>query len=220
MGSNLNTRQLIMKNKECINSNCSTGHCSTGSWSAGNWSTGNYSTGNYSTGHCSTGHCSTGNHSTGHYSTGDYSTGNWSTGNWSISNYSSGHFSTKDFTGFGCFDKPCTLQEWEDVELPSWLFFRLTEWVDHREMTEDEKHENPSWEVTGGFLRVYDYKEAFRRSYSKASREEQLKIKNLPNFNAEKFYQISGIRIDEEPVEEMTMEEVCTALGKTIKIKK
>ncbi len=184
----------------------STGNHSTGSWSTGDWSTGGYSTGDYSTGYCSTGgystgdystgYCSTGCHSTGYGSTGDRSTGHRSTGNWSISNYSTGHFSTEDCSGFGCFDKPCTLEEWVDAQIPTWLFFNLTEWVEGKCMTEEEKENNPSYITTGGYLRVYEYKEAFIKSYLGATREEQLKVMELPNYDAQKFYKISGIDVD------------------------
>ena len=193
---------------------------STGNYSTGNYSTGNLSTGHMSTGNYSTGFCSTGDMSTGNWSTGCRSTGNCSTGNWSISNYSTGHFSTEDYTGFGCFDKPCSHRQWRGAYKPSWLLFDLTDWVDKSDMTDQEKEDNPTYKSTGGYLKVYDYQEAFQASYAQATREEQLAIKDLPNFDAEKFYQISGIRIDEDPTEEMTMEEVCKALGKTIKIKK
>ena len=180
----------------------STGNGSTGNESTGDWSTGYYSTGNRSTGNGSTGHRSTGDYSTGYWSTGDWSTGNESTGYWSTSNYSTGHFSTEDYSGFGCFDKPCTLEEWSGTYKPSWLYFDLTKWIPERDMTDEEKESNPTYDTTGGYLKVYDYKEAFQASYNEATREEQLKIKELPNFDTDKFYQISGIRIDEEPAPE------------------
>lgn len=164
-------------------SKTSTGNRSTGDWSTGHWSTGNYSTGNWSTG----------NYSTGHYSTGD-----WSTGDWSISNYSTGHFSTEDYSGFGCFDRLCTLEEWEEAKIPSCLYFDLTEWVKESDMTEQEKTENPSYKTTGGYLKVYAYKEAFTRSMERATDEELEQVKALPNFDADKFYQISGYRFDEK----------------------
>ena len=182
--------------------NGSTGNESTGDWSTGDWSTGNGSTGDCSTGHYSTGDWSTGHRSTGNGSTGNGSTGDWSTGSWSTSNYSTGHFSTEDYSGFGCFDKPCTLEEWHAAYKPSWLYFNLIEWVPECDMTDEEKESNPTYDTTGGYLKVYDYKEAFQASYNKATREEQLKIKELPNFDADKFYQISGIRIDEAPTPE------------------
>ena len=200
--------------------NGSTGHWSTGDNSTGNWSTGNRSTGDYSTGYgstgdrstgdWSTGDWSTGDYSTGHRSTGDWSTGHRSTGDWSTSNYSTGHFSTEDYSGFGCFDKPCTLEEWHAAYKPSWLYFDLTKWVPECDMTDEEKESNPTYDTTGGYLKVYDYKEAFQASYNEATREEQLKIKELPNFDTDKFYQISGIRIDEEPAEEEPKEKFVT----------
>ena len=192
--------------------NRSTGYWSTGDWSTGyrstgNRSTGDYSTGNRSTGDWSTGYRSTGNRSTGDYSTGDWSTGDWSTGDystgnrstghWSTSDYSTGHFSTIDDTGFSAFNKPCTRDQWAQADIPSWLYFNLTDWVDKEDMSDLEKEENPTYITTGGYLKVYEYQEAWRRSYDNVTREEQLVVKNLPNFDAEVFYEISGIKIDE-----------------------
>jgi hypothetical protein len=170
-----------------------TGNSSTGYRSTGYRSTGDFSTGGWSTGHYSTGH-----YSTGHYSTGHRSRGNKSTGDWSISNYSTGHFSTEDYSGFGAFDKPCTVEEWGAVYKPDWIYFSLTEWVDKEDMSDKEKEDNPSYKTTGGYLRVYGYQEAWRKAYDSATREEQLKIKDLPNFDKDKFKQISGIDIDED----------------------
>jgi len=178
--------------------NWSTGDNSTGDRSTGNWSTGSWSTGNWSTGSRSTGNRSTGDGSTGDRSTGYKSTGYGSTGNWSKSHFSTGHFSTEDYSGYGSFDKPCTKEDWDNAYKPDWLFFELTEWVKEKNMTDSEKEDNPTFKTMGGFLRVYDYKEAFQKSYNAASRKEQLRVKDLPNFDADKFYQISGIRIDND----------------------
>ena len=197
----------------------STGHCSTGHCSTGHWSTGDRSTGNYTTGDLSTGGYSTGNRSTGNRSTGDYSTGDHSTGHWSISNYSTGHFSTEDYAGFGAFNKPCTPDEWANADKPNWLYFDLTEWVSTDNMSDQEKEDNPSYKTTEGYLRVYGYQEAFQRSYNAATREDQLNIKELPNFDADVFFEISGIRIDAE-TEEMTLADVCKELKRDIKIVK
>ena len=171
---------------------------STGHYSTGDSSTGYRSTGDYSTGNWSTGDWSTGDSSTGDRSTGDSSTGDWSTGDWSISDYSSGHFSTEDYSGFGCFDKACTLEEWENAKKPSWLYFGLKEWIEKEDMTKEEKKKYLNYKTTGGYLKVDNFKEAFQKSYNKATREEQLQIKDLPNFDADKFYQISGIQVEDE----------------------
>ena len=214
--------------------NNNTGHKSTGDWSTGDRSTADRSTGHQSTGYGSTGDQSTGYGSTGDQSTGDRSTGDQSTGygstgygsagyrstgNWSISSYSTGHFSTEDYAGFGAFNKTCTPDEWANAYRPDWLYFHLTEWVSDSGMSDQEKEDNPSYKTTGGYLRVYGYQEAFQKSYNAANREEQLKIKELPNFDADVFFEISGIRIDAE-TEEMTLAEVCKELKRDIKIVK
>jgi len=181
----------------------STGYRSTGNYSTGNYSTGSHSTGYRSTGHSSTGYRSTGNYSTGdcstgYCSTGHRSTGRRSTGDWSISNYSSGHFSTIDYSGFGAFNKPCTPEEWGHTKIPNWFYFDLTEWIEEDEMTEKEKQENPSYKTTGGYLKVYGYKEAWRRSYDSVSRKEQLEALDVLNFDSNVFFEITGIRVEEE----------------------
>jgi len=132
---------------------------------------------------------------TGDFSTGNYSTGNFSTGNWSISHYSTGHFSTEDYSGYGAFDKPCTPEEWSNAEKPYFLYFNLTEWVESEEMTDEEKENNPSHKTTGGYLKVYEYQEAWKRSFDKQeNKEEQIKLlESLPNFDYDKFVKISGI---------------------------
>jgi hypothetical protein len=197
--------------------NCSTGNCSTGDWSTGdrstgNWSTGNWSTGNWSTGDRSTGNCSTGDwstgdwstgnrstgdRSTGYRSTGNRSTGNWSTGNWSTSSHSTGNFSTIDFSGLSLFNVPITKEQLNEIIFPSWIYFDLTKWISEENMSEQEKNDNPNYSTTKGYLKVFTMKEAWLNAYNSVSREEQLKIKDIPHFDADVFFQISGIRLDE-----------------------
>ena len=155
-----------------------------------------------------TGDRSTGNRSTGDWSTGYRSTGNWSTGDWSTSNHSTGHFSTEDFSGFGVFNKACSIEEWETCKKPDLLYFILTEWVKESEMTSDEKESNPTYKTTEGYLKVKDYKEAFKESYNKASEEDKELLLKLPNFDADVFLEISGIDVrnndNSKEIEEIT----------------
>ena len=183
----------------CSTGNWSTGNCSTGNCSTGNWSTGYCSTGNWSTGYCSTGNWSTGNHSTGNWSTGNYSTGNHSTGNWSTGDCSTGHFCTKNGKGFGAFNKKIhksferSLEIWNAAEKPPCLFFKTTVWVDSKDMTEQEKIDNPKYTTTLGYLKVLDYKSTFTNSVKAASKEQRDLIRALPNFDADVFLEISGV---------------------------
>ena len=181
--------------------NGSTGNGSTGDWSTGDWSTGGRSTGNgstgngstgdWSTGILSTGDLSTGNKSTGNGSTGNGSTGHWSTGHWSISDWSTGHFDTKP-RKLRAFNKKVDPDVWNSAFKPSCLFFDLTKWIDDKEMTDAEKSENPNYITTGGYLKVFDYKEAFTKSVKNATKEERDQIRALPNFDDDVFLEVSG----------------------------
>ena len=115
------------------------------------------------------------------------------------------------------FNKPITPEEFDRESIPEWCNFDLTSFVSIEDMTEKEKEENPSFIDIWGYLKTHEYKEAFKKSYQSYTRKEQLKIKNVIHFDAEIFYQISGIRIDDY-VEEMTFDQVCRELWRTIKI--
>ena len=65
-------------------------------------------------------------------------------------------------------------------------------------MTQVEMENNPSWQVTGGYLKTFTYEEAWRRSWDKASVDDKKKTLKLPNWNNEIFKQITGIDVEKE----------------------
>jgi len=142
-----------------------------------------------------TGYRSTGDWSTGDRSTGDRSTGDGSTGNWSISNYSAGHFSTIDYTGFGAFNKHCSIEEWNNAKKPKFIYFNLTEWVPEEDMSDQDKEYFGRHKTTGGCLKVYTYKEAWAKAWNEATDEDRKLLHKLPNFDADVFMAISGIDV-------------------------
>ena len=71
----------------------------------------------------------------------------------------------------------------------SW--FVLTEWIYWINMTAEEKYKHPQANITGGYLKTHDYKEA----WSKCPKEALEKIKKLKNFDARVFKEITGIDI-------------------------
>ena len=92
-------------------------------------------------------------------------------------------------------------------------------------MTQEQKDnkEYEYYKTTWGILIKYDYQEAFKKSYNDLSdedRKEQTKqLKELPNFDAEMFKQISWIDIEKEnTVKEYTMAELQEKLGENFKL--
>ena len=153
----------------------------------------NGNTGIFNSGNRNSGDWNSGNRNSGNRNSGDGNSGDWNSGN-----RNSGYFNslTPDLL---IFNKPCKIGVWEEAEKPAFLYFNLNVWVAFYQMTDTEKRENPRAEVCGGYLKRLDYKEAFQKSYGDLSDEERLKqtalLKALPNFDADIFFEISGIRI-------------------------
>jgi len=89
-----------------------------------------------------------------------------------------------------------TVREWENHEC-----YRImrnldhTIWVSSDMMSESEKEKHPSHETTGGYLKTISLKEAWSNLWGNLSEEKQQLFKDLPNFDASIFEEITGIRV-------------------------
>ena len=92
---------------------------------------------------------------------------------------------------FFLFNKPCTEKEYMKLYDINMSWFVLTEWIYWINMTAEEKYKHPQANITGGYLKTYDYKEA----WSKCPQEVIEKIRKLKNFDARVFKEITGIDI-------------------------
>ena len=162
----------------------------TGYWNTGYWNTGDRNAGESSTGDWNTGNSNTGDNNTGNSNTGDMSTGSWNT-----TDKETGYFNTVNPTHINVFNKPCPIVIWNEADKPSFIYFKLTEWILKSNMTDEEKTDNATFKTTGGYLKSYGYQEAFQASYAKASDEDKALLLKLPNFDAEVFKEISGIDV-------------------------
>ncbi len=180
------------------NNKNNTGNWNTGYRNTGNRNTGNWNTGDLNTGDCNTGYCNTGDWNTGYWNTGYWNTGNWNTGNWNTCDKETGFFNTIQSEKIRVFNNECSVIDWEKSQKPNFIYFNLAEWINPCDMSDKEKEENNSHTTTGGYLKVYEYKEAFQKSWSEADEEDRKKIFNLPNFDAVVFKEISGIDVYED----------------------
>jgi len=96
------------------------------------------------------------------------------------------------------FNKPCEYSDYQNWDKPDFINFELVEYIWVSEMTDQEKLDNPSHKTTGGYNKPIEYKEAYINSWNKADKVDRLKIKNAPNFDADIFFEISGIKVDED----------------------
>ena len=190
---------------------CNTGDCNTGDWNTGDCNTGDCNTGDCNTGDWNTGDCNTGNRNTGDCNTGDWNTGNrntgnrntgdWNTGDWNKSSFNTGCFNTEE-QKITLFNKPSdiTYNDWlrSDARyLLNQIPKDVVEWVYEEDMTDEEKAANPTYETTGGYLKVLNESECGQLWWGSLSDFQKNYIKSIPNFDAEIFEQCTGIKVDE-----------------------
>jgi hypothetical protein len=181
-----NLRMLINGNSGLFNS----GNRNSGAWNSGSKNSGSRNSGN----------CNSGDWNSGDWNSGDWNSGDCNSGDWNNSSRETGFFNTHLIKTVNVFNKPCDIEVWNNSEKPSFIYFGLVEFIIYENMTDEEKQLNPRAEVCGGYLKKLDYKEAFQKSYNNLSEEQRIKqtalLKALPNFDADIFFEISGIRIE------------------------
>ena len=163
--------------------------------------TGRCNTGNRNTGNRNTGDCNTGNRNTGDWNTGDWNTGDCNTGDWNKSSFNTGCFNTEE-QKILLFNKPSdmTYHDWYESDA-RWLLNQIpkdvVEWIWSDNMTDEEKEQHPEYKTTDGYLKVLDESECGQIWWGSLSDRQKNIIKTIPNFDAEIFFQCTGIRVDE-----------------------
>ena len=163
--------------------------------------TGRYNTGDWNTGNRNTGDWNTGDWNTGDWNTGNRNTGNRNTGDWNKSSFNTGCFNTEE-QKIMLFNKPSnmTYRDWYKSDA-RWLLNQIpknvVEWIWSDNMTDEEKEQHPEYKTTDGYLKVLDESECGQIWWGSLSDRQKNIIKAIPNFDAEIFFQCTGIRVDE-----------------------
>ena len=187
--------------------NSNSGHYNSGHYNSGHSNSGNLNSGNKNSGYLNSGHSNSGNYNSGdlnsgnansgYLNSGDNNSGNANSGDWNKCDGSNGIFCTEEPT-IRIFDKDTdmTLNEFRKSKYGKALRsveLKLTEWILY---TEEEMKEDDDKKATKGYLKNYTYKEACDNWWSELTEENREIIKSIPNFDKEKFYEITGIKID------------------------
>mgnify|MGYP000906744240 CR=1 FL=1 len=179
---------------DCNSGNRNSGDCNSGDWNSGDWNSGNRNSGNWNSGDCNSG-----NRNSGNRNSGNRNSGNRNSGDWNKASQTMGCFNTQS-QKLRFFDKETdmTFEEWRNSDA-YWLLnridFRPADWIWSNEMTDEEKVEHPEHETTGGYLKIRDNTDCCVEWWNGLSDYHRNIIKNIPNFDAEKFYYITGIRV-------------------------
>ncbi|CCL12236.1 TPA: pentapeptide repeat-containing protein [Clostridioides difficile] len=175
-----------------------TGDYNTGSYNTGDYNIGSYNTGDYNIENCNTGYRNEGCCNEGCWNTGNYNIGNCNSGDWNIGDYNSGVFCT-DVPKIRMFNKETdlTYEDWINSEARNILKRNsyLTKWIHIDDMTEEEKENNPGYEINNGYLKVFTFEEMCKNMWNNLTDEEKKIIIDIPNFDADIFKEITGIEV-------------------------
>lgn len=183
---------------------CGKTNGNTGLFNTGDRNTGDRNTGDWNTGNCNTGDWNTGDWNTGHSNTGNCNTGDCNTGD-----RNTGIFNTCDFScGVFCTESPkinifnvkseWTMREFMETKYYNAIYsapFILTEWVSY---TDDEKQNDPQKNAIGGYLKQYTFHDACKKWWKKLSPDARKTIMEIPNFDPDIFFEITGIKTGDE----------------------
>ena len=150
--------------------NCNAGLKNTGDTNIGKRNTGHQNYGNDNAGHRNTGDKNTGTWNSGFGNSGNRNTGDRNTGYWNCCDEETGFFNVTAPEYIRAFEQWCRLEDWDNADKPHFIYFEL-----------DPK---------------LGYKASFQKAYENTTNEDVEKLKNLPNFDRQVFYEISGIWID------------------------
>ena len=166
------------------------GNRNSGSYNSGNRNSGHYNSGYYNSGRYNSGSCNSGNHNSGNRNSGRYNSGDFNS-----CDYSSGLFCTQD-PKVKIFDMETdmTMKEVIQTDWYRMLFehtINLTRWIEYT----DEEKQSEDKKLIEGYLKTYTYKEACKNWWNEYTDKEKAIIMSMPNFDKDKFKQITGIEI-------------------------
>ena len=176
--------------------NCNSGNCNSGNYNSGYYNSGNYNSGNCNSGYRNSGNCNSGNCNSGNCNSGYRNSGYYNSGYFNSCDYSSGLFCTQD-PKVKIFDieTDMTMKEVVQTDWYRMLFkysIDLTKWIKN---TDEEKQSDKDKDLIGGYLKTYTYKEACKNWWDNYTDKEKAVIMSMPNFDKDKFKQITGIEV-------------------------
>lgn len=164
------------------------GKANDGSYNTGSKNAGDFNTGDDNEGNDNTGNANRGNENTGDGNTGNGNSGNRNSGCMNTGDCNSGHFNTGDFnnangtTGFFCTE--------DDPEIR--LFNKPSG------MTQAQFRASVYWKALHSVqLPLTTYTDACQLWWKRMSDENKRIILSMPNFDADIFREITGIKIDD-----------------------
>jgi len=167
-----------------------TGICNSGDYNTGICNSGDYNSGNYNTGYCNSGYYNSGNYNSGNYNSGNhnrmnYNTGDYNSGSFNSGNHNSGSCNTGDYNS-GDYNAG----DYNSGNCNSGIFNTNEPYM--------RAFNKPTGIKFSDFLASldYDFYRLCDRILKKSLEpQDSERIKALPNYDANIFEEITGIKI-------------------------
>ena len=162
------------------------GNLNSGDKNSGNLNSGDLNSGSYNSGNRNSGDFNSGNFNSGDFNSGNFNSGDRNSGNFCSCNYSSGVFMSKKIT-YEAFNKQLTKEEYDDL-IGSEGFRLLQRFRLYAFKTRTEKNGQKR-------LAYLSYKTSWRMFWQTLTPMQKLTVKRMPHFDADVFYEITGIKL-------------------------
>lgn len=126
------------------------------------------------------------NGNTGLFNTGNMNSGDWNSGYWNSCNNSNGIFCNESDRNIRIFNRPSGMSLWD---------FRRSRYYD---ALVSKPFELTWWDEESKSLKTRSYKEACAIWWEALTKENKEIIQQIPNFDADVFFDITGIRVGED----------------------
>ena len=180
----LNSGNLNSGNNNSGNNN--SGDLNSGSLNSGGRNSGNNNSGSLNSGDRNSGNSNSGDCNSGNRNSGRFNSGNRNSGDFCSCDYSSGIFMTKKIT-YEAFNKQLTKEEYDDL-IGSEGFRLLQRFRLYAFKTRTEKNGQKR-------LAYLSYKTSWRMFWQTLTPMQKLTVKRMPHFDADVFYEITGIKL-------------------------
>ena len=172
----INGNTGLFNSGSCNSGSRNSGSCNSGSWNSGSYNSGSCNSGSWNSGSCNSGSCNS----------GSWNSGSWNSGDWNSCNYSNGAFCNQEDKDIRIFNKPSgmSLEEFGDSK-----YYRALQ---------SEPLELTYWDDKNEELKCRSYKDACAIWWSKLTKKNKKIIQEIPNFDPEIFFDITGIDVRED----------------------
>jgi hypothetical protein len=164
------------------------GDYNSGHYNSGRSNSGHSNSGDYNSGRSNSGDYNSGRSNSGHYNSGDSNSGDYNSGRSNSGDYNSGDFNTKVPEKVYFFNTLIPYNELIEIrnsEAYDILYYRFR-LLKYRVRTSTGKY---------GDYRYLSYKTSFKYFWRNLTIRERKTIINMPYFNAQIFYEITGVKL-------------------------